>query len=362
MARCCSIFCCSVKLAAIAIALIAVLISVANPILNEWIAPLEDKNDDSSAPRLPFDPMVTDLIGYDGMGFVKEGQNPELNMGLSYMMYQSFPRWWLKLMERYEPEKDDLKNSSETRSIDILDARKRESEISFEKNGFALIDMKDDPSIQTVKNWRSQTDIKQFQNELEPHLRKLFPNATRIEFTYNVIRGGNKFGDQPAAINGPHLDYTQNDTARVLFHEEYPVFEYVREPKLLKGEENSEDEEMKVMLGIWKPIDTEMGVCDHPLAVMDAATFSPQQESLYPIHINFGFFTLHNLNGGIRHRENQKWYYYPFQKESEVLVFTQYSKDRHFCNPHGSFENTNCPIDADKRVSVEMRAGVFMKK
>merc|ERR1711924_330085 len=73
-------------------------------------------------------------------------------------------------------------------------------------------------------------------------------------------------------------------------------------------------------------------------------------EGLYPIHINFGVFVLHNLNGAIHHHDDQRWYYYPFQNESEVLVFTQYSKERHFCNPHGSFRNPNCPGDSDPRV------------
>jgi len=37
-----------------------------------------------------------------------------------------------------------------------------------------------------------------------------------------VIRGGNMFGEQPVAIHGPHLDYTQNDTARCAFHDIHP--------------------------------------------------------------------------------------------------------------------------------------------
>jgi hypothetical protein len=126
---------------------------------------------------------------------------------------------------------------------------------------------------------------------------------------------------------------------------------------------DEEDEELKVLLGIWKPIGMTTPICDHPLAIMDASTFSPKQENLHPIHIDFGVTVFHNLNGVVRYHPDQQWYEYPFQKDTEVLLFMQHTKDRHFCNPHGSFENPNyCPEDSDKRVSVKMRAAVFVKK
>jgi hypothetical protein len=191
----------------------------------------------------------------------------------------------------------------------------------------------------------------------------LYPNATRIKFTYNHVRGGHKLGDQPRVENAPHLDYPQNETEWNLFLEKYPASKDAREVLLRSGMEDTDDDEMKVMLGIWKPIEPKSGVCDYPLTVMDAKTFSPDQEALKMLHMNFGGVSdLHFVNGGVRYNSSQRWYYYPFQKESEVLVFTHYTKGKHFCNPHTSFENANCPPDAGKRVSVEMRAAVFFPK
>ena len=204
--------------------------------------------------------------------------------------------------------------------------------------------------------------MESFQAMLETRLLKLLPNATRIKFTSNVLRGGTQFGDQPAAIDGPHLDYTQNDTAREEFHKEYPVNEYVKEQLALSGEWDTEEEEVVALLGLWKPVLMNNPVCDHPLAVMDARTFSVEDSTPYPIHINFLVFILHNLNGAIHHRPEQKWYYYPFQTEDEVMVFHQYSKGTHFANPHTSFVNPNCPEGYETRVSIEMRAAVFEKK
>ena len=248
----------------------------------------------------------------------------------------------------------------EQKDIDILDARKNTA--TFAERGFTLVDMKDSPSIQGVQNWRSQEQITAFQKELEPKLFELFPHASRFEFTYLVVRGGLMFGDQPAAIDGPHLDFSQNDDARRDFHKTYPPPSFVKEQHMLLGNDDTETEEMKVLLGIWKPVMMDTPVCDYPLAVMDARTFVKEQEVLFPIHINFGVFTFHNLNGNIHHHQDQQWYYYPFQNKSEVLVFTQYSKDKHFANPHGSFQNPNCPEDSDHRVSVEMRVAVFFPK
>ena len=59
---------------------------------------------------------------------------------------------------------------------------------------------------------------------------------------------------------------------------------------------------------------------------MDARTFHPDNQIPMSYHMNFLFFTFHNLGGAISHSPEQKWYYYSMQSTSEVLVFHQYSK------------------------------------
>lgn len=324
--------------------------------MDEWIAPEKDMV--KPKPGAAFDSSQTDFGNYTELGFLTTN-SAELNMGLTFILRQSFPRWMVKILEAYEPPYNNTRDYTK-RPVSVLDARTRSQHLSFHDAGFTLIDMKDDQAaLRSVNNWRSQTDIKPFQDALEPHVRKLYPEATRIEFTYNVVRGGSQFGDQPAAINAPHLDYTQNDTARTLFHERYPTLDQAKEQAILLGQRDTDQEELEVLLGIWKPIGMTSSVCNHPLAVMDARTFSTDQEALHPIHIDFGAVKFHNLNGAIRYHDSQQWYYFPSQTNSEVLVFTQYSRDRHFCNPHASLEISNCPADSDHRVSVEMRAAVF---
>jgi len=358
-------------------AFIAVFVKVINPALN-YLCDKFDPIDDlqpvvGEEAKKSFDPSVTDVLGYNRMGFSERTEEqPELYLGMTYILSQSSPRWMVKLAGWFDPTKvgdkaltekdyEEYENRNEGRKeVDILDARKNTG--TFAERGFTLIDMKDAPSIRGVENWRNPEDVKAFQDELEPLLLDLYPKATRIEYTYSVVRGGSSFGDQPAAIDGPHLDYSQNDTAREEFHEIYPATPIMKEANALLGNLAGPKEEMKVLLGIWKPIMMETPVCDNPLAVMDARTFKEDQESPMFLHINFFGFQFHNLNGAIHYHEDQEWYYYPFQNESEVLVFTQYSKGKHFANPHGSFENPNCPDDSDKRVSLEMRAAVFFPK
>lgn len=343
---------------------LSILTIVANPILNYLLVPDEWKPQSTTSPSTPFDATTTDVVDYGGLAFLKPGEHMELNMGLSYILQQAFPLWAIALAEMNNPTSIGG-NVSETAETTIHDARRKAKNVRFKDSGFALIDMKEDAeTIRAVKDWRSQDsqDVQDFQKKLEKYLLKLLPHATRIRFTSMVIRGGSNFGDQPAAINGPHLDYTQNDTAREKFHQEYPVNDFVKEHLALMRKWDTDDEEVTALLGIWKPVLMSNPVCDHPLTVMDARTFKPQHEDPYPIHINFGVFTLHSLNGAIRHHPRQKWYYYPSQTEEEVLVFHQYSKGRFFANPHSSFVISNCPEGYESRVSVEMRAAVFEKR
>jgi len=281
---------------------------------------------------------------------------PDLNMGVEYILMQSTPNWFQDALTAIFG-RTNYATSGDEHNITFLDAR--QEDIHFHKSGFTLISL---TNKSLTQDWRSQNDVKAFHAELEPEIRKLYPTVKRLIWTYNVVRNGNKFGDQPAAVGGFHLDYSQNDTARAEFHSVYPAFDQDVAAKLFKGGLMDENEEMRVMLGVWKPVSMRTAVCDKPLALIDASTFAEEDEFPFRIHINFGIFTFHNLNGAVAHSPRQKAYYYPFQTDDEVLIFHQYSRGRHFANPHGSFENPNCPEDSDRRVSVELRVGLIFDK
>jgi len=246
----------------------------------------------------------------------------------------------------------------EEKTVNILDARKHQPG-SFSETGFTLIKLDQEP--QTV-NWRpGSQDIHLFREQMEPQLRKLYPQTKRIEWLSNLVRGGDQPGDQPRAL-GPHLDYHQDDQERSQFYQQFPLptFSSRTEPHVLTGALDTEQEKLGVMLGLWVPLYPQQ-VMDYPLAVMDARTFNPENQILYNLHMNLIFTTFNNLNGAISYSPSQAWYYYSRQSTSEVLVFHQYSKGRWMCNPHTSFLNKNCPrgTEDQERISAELRVALF---
>ena len=148
----------------------------------------------------------------------------------------------------------------------------------------------------------------------------------RLEWTSNLVRGDDKPGDQPRAL-GPHLDYHQDDELRREFHSRFPPMSFTNrtEPHLLLGHLDTEQEQLGVILGLWKPLYPST-VCDYPLAVMDARTFKPDNQVPYELHINFIAGIFHNLNGAISFSQDQQWYYFARQSTQEVLIFHQYTK------------------------------------
>ena len=135
-----------------------------------------------------------------------------------------------------------------------------------------------------------------------------------------------KSDESPRAL-GPHLDYHQDEKKREDFHQKFPPMSISNrtEAHVLLGLLDTEEEKLGVMLGVWKPL-YPSEVCDYPLAVMDAATFKPENQIPYELHINFIVGLFHNLNSAISYSPDQSWYYYSRQSTTEVLIFHQFTK------------------------------------
>jgi len=301
------------------------------------------------------------------LDYVMKGKDIQLKIGMEYILVQSAPCAVNKVVTYLgtilgASNTDTFNTDSEKHNVTILDARTADPG-DFHETGFTLITLDKEP---VTTDWRTNfyssdsPDILHFHEQMEPYIRELYPQTKKILWTYNVVRGGDKFGDQPRAVGGPHLDYHQDDQARLEFHEEFPVFDIPRsEAKLMMEHMDDEDHKLGVILGVWKPLTPEK-VCDYPLAVMDSRTFHPDNLSQNKLHITFWpGVTFHNLNGAISHDKDQRWYYYSYQTPREVLIFHQYSKGKWFSNPHTSFLNKNCPKDSGERISVELRVGLF---
>ena len=357
-----------------------------NQILNRLIVPTNEEDTDTETRQLPHDrtnTTNTDILGYPHFQFLKQDHpfyphgQPQLPLHEHYIG----PSWsmllpsWIDYL--FFQDADSQSSVMETHTVDILDARQRS--LDFHRTGFTLLHLPPKEHQQQHEqqqqqqhseeeiNWRSNNeDIQQhfLQPPLEPHLLQLYPGATRIHFTHAVVRGGQHWTDQPVTQDGPHLDFSQNDALRYGFHHQESYPPQSEEQKALTEQLDTDTEEVRVLVGIWKPI--HMGknavIDDRPLAVMDASTFQAPHDVPYHLHINLGGFVVHNMNGAIVHDPRQRWYYYAHQRSDEVLVFTQYTKGRFWANPHTSFLVPNRPEKYTPRQSIEIRAAVFYPK
>jgi len=299
--------------------------------------------------------------------FIKKGtKEVEISLGPEFILTQFCPCAIVKMITKVRhiinghADLDQLQAHQENHTVTILDARKHKPG-TFSETGFTIVTLDEEPG---TKNWRyGSKDIHLFQEMMNPHLMKLYPETKKILWLNNVVRGGDKPGDQPVAPS-PHLDYFQDDEARHEFHKTFPLINpehserNVSEGHVLTGHYDTEDLEARVMLGVWKPLSPTQ-VCDFPLAVMDARTFNKENEVPNETHINFIAMMFHNLGGTIIFDTMQKWYYYSMQTTKEVLVFHQYTKGKFLANPHTAFANRNCPKDTESRISVESRVALF---
>ena len=171
-----------------------------------------------------FQPGVTEVADVP-LCFCTQGRDQEKVQGLDRILKTITPCAVTKLMA-YLGNIDYEKCADEVHNVTIHDARKTHIK-GFHESGYTLIELKEDVGI---TDWRTnaaidnnkRAEIIKFYQQMEPHLKKLYPKTKRIKWTTNLVRGGNKLGDQPTIVGEPHVDFHPNNTERVIFHESYP--------------------------------------------------------------------------------------------------------------------------------------------
>ena len=74
----------------------------ANALLNRLIAPL-------ATSAAPFDPSVTDVLGYNGLIFLRDGEQMDENwIGLWFILFQLVPRWLKTLLRMMQKASIDI--------------------------------------------------------------------------------------------------------------------------------------------------------------------------------------------------------------------------------------------------------------
>jgi len=215
-------------------------------------------------------------------------------------------------------------------------------EISFERNGFVLVEHKT-----KVADF---FDPKQLESVYYPEVEKLIKQqsgANRVVIFDHTLRSGNEAEREEKLIREPvmsaHNDYT-----------EWSGPNRVRE--FLPDEADALLAHRFAIIQVWRAINQSIQA--NPLALADAKSVAIDDlvvaERRYPHRVGQTF--------RLKYNPDHRWYYFPVMRRDEALVFKVYDSEkdgRARFTPHTSFDDPSSPTDAPARQSIEVRAFAF---
>ena len=231
----------------------------------------------------------------------------------------------------------------EDHEVVIHDMRPIQARLSFERNGFVLVDEPTD-----VTDFTQPHELARYRGEVEALIARLTGAAKVVSFGA-IIRTnatGTHGHNQPAF--GAHVDYgarTVADFARDLLPPE-------EAERRLAGRH--------MLINVWRPITM---VESAPLAVCDASTV--RREDLFDSEVvgGLGDFNRRSLWGfNLAFAPGQRWYWAPHMQPWEALAFKLFDSDPDAVQytAHSAFHDPHTPQDAAPRQSVELRTIAFL--
>ena len=232
----------------------------------------------------------------------------------------------------------------EEHEVTYHDMRPIRDQLSFDRNGFVLLD---EPT--GVADF---TDMEQVEHSYKPEIETLIARLTGASKVISfgpIVRTsatGTHGHNQPAF--GAHVDYGDR-TVRDFTYDILPREEADRR---LRGR--------YMLINVWRPITT---VESAPFAVCDASTVS--REDLFPSEVvgGLGDFNRRSLWGfNLAYRPDHKWYWAPQMRPEEVLAFKLFDSedDAVQFTAHSAFVDPTSPADAAPRQSIEIRTIAYM--
>jgi hypothetical protein len=226
--------------------------------------------------------------------------------------------------------------------VTIHDVRPIRDRLSFDRNGFVLVDEPTD-----VTDFTEKDELARYSRQVEALVQRL-TGADKVVSFGPIVRTnatGAHGHNQPA--HGAHVDYglrTVSDFTRDLL----PAEEAERR---LTGR--------FVLINVWRPIAM---VESAPLAVCDASTV--KREDLFDSEVVGGLgglpFSLWGFN--LAYTPEHRWYWAPHMQPWEALVFKLFDSDPDAVQhtAHSAFEDPNTPPDAAPRQSIEVRTIAYL--
>ena len=228
--------------------------------------------------------------------------------------------------------------------VTIHDVRPVIDQLSFERNGFVVVDGPTD-----VTEFTDADELARYCRQTEALVQRL-TGATRVVSFGPMLRtnaGGAHGHNQPAF--GAHVDYgarTVADFTRDLL----PADEAERR---LRGRH--------MLINVWRPITM---VESAPLALCDASTV--RREDLFDSEVvgGLGDFKRRSLWGfNLAYDPGHRWYWVPHMQPWEAMAFKLFDSDPDATQftAHSAFEDPNTPPDAAPRQSVEVRTIAYLE-
>lgn len=226
----------------------------------------------------------------------------------------------------------------------IYDARTVLKDLSLEREGFVLAHHTS--AVQDFWDDRQVRDI--YYAELQGLIQDL--TGARAAFVFDHTRrkrSNDRFaldGNRPSftkvrePVGKAHVDFTAA-SARTRF-----LLEMGDRAALFEGRRLA-------IINVWRPINPQP-ILDAPLAVLDAASCHEADLVSSDLVYKDRIGETYNLMHSPAHR----WYYFPRQSRSEVIVFKNFDSDSpvNLC-PHTAFDDPLTPVDAPLRESIEAR-------
>jgi hypothetical protein len=228
--------------------------------------------------------------------------------------------------------------------VPVHDARAVESDISLDREGFAVLHYKS-----AVKNFWDEDEVRRV---YYPEVQRVLAEATGASkvyiFDHTLRRRVRGVDDRaPGAPRQPasrvHVDHTAKSgpqRVRDFFGDEAE--------ELLRGRVQ--------VINLWRPIRGPLR--DAPLAVCDAGSVAA--EDLVPSDLVY-----QNRVGetyGVTYNPAHRWFYVPDMQPDEALLlkcFDSATDGRARFAPHTAFDDPTAPADALPRESIEIRTLVF---
>jgi len=232
----------------------------------------------------------------------------------------------------------------EEHEVTIHDMRPIREKLSFDRNGFVLVDQHSE-----VTDFTDKVEIETaYAAEIEALVTRLTGAAKVVTFG-PIIRtnaGGTHGHNQPAF--GAHVDYGDR-TVRDFTYDLLPKEEADRR---LQGR--------YMLINLWRPI---VPVESAPLAVCDASTV--HREDLFDSEVvgGLGDFNRRSLWGfNLAWTPDHRWYWVPGMQPQEVLAFKLFDSnpDAVQFTAHSAFDDPTAPADAAPRQSIEIRTIAYM--